>query len=121
MAKFFLFCLSSYWSRKVNFGSFPYPQKFKFWKDYSDCFYLLMSISGENLSEIGPCLGVQRPVRGHFMGAELICKTLKICNLTTTNARLMKLTTIVYIHNTFSLGKIGRSSYGVRGNKQKTS
>ena len=55
------------------------------------------------------------------MGAELICKTLKICNLTTANTRLMKLNTIVYIHNTFSLGKIGHNSQGVRGHKQKTS
>ena len=59
-----------------------------------------MSISGENLSKIIPYLGVQRlnkPGKGHIMGAKLVSKTLKIFNLTTTNATLMKLTTIVCI------------------------
>ena len=32
------------------------------------------------------------------MDAESVCKTLKTFNLTTTNATLMKLTTILYLH-----------------------
>ena len=39
------------------------------------------------------------------MDAESVQKTLKIFNLTTTNAMLIKLTTIVYLHETFILEK----------------
>ena len=47
---------------------------------------------------------------------------LKINNLTTRNAILMKLTTIMYLHETFHLAKkLGRNSQGVGGRKQKTS
>ena len=45
------------------------------------------------------------PKRGHFMDAALPRKHLKIYNLTTTNATLMKLTTIMYLHKTFNLAK----------------
>ena len=54
---------------------------------------------------------------GHFVDAESVRKTLKIFNLPTTNAILMKLTTIKYLHKTFHLEKIK----GVRERKQKTS
>ena len=36
--------------------------------------------------------------KGHFMDAKSVRKTLKTFNLTTTNAILMKLTTIMYLH-----------------------
>ena len=52
-------------------------------------------------------LGDERPKKtqkGHFMGAECVPKTRKIFNLTTTNAILMKLTTTLYLHNSFNLG-----------------
>ena len=39
------------------------------------------------------------------MGAEWVPKTWKIFNLTTINAILMKLTTIVYLHSTFNRGR----------------
>ena len=45
------------------------------------------------------------PKRGHFMDAALPRKHLKIYNLTTTNATVMKLTTIVCLHKTFNLAK----------------
>ena len=38
------------------------------------------------------------------MGAEWVPKTWEIFNLTTANAILMKLTTILYLHNSFNLG-----------------
>ena len=44
------------------------------------------------------------PQKGHFMGAEWVPKTWKIFNLTTTNAILMKITTILYLHSTFNGG-----------------
>ena len=42
---------------------------------------------------------------GHFMDAELLRKTLKIFNLTTTNAILMKLSTIMHLNKIFKLAK----------------
>ena len=52
----------------------------------------------------------QRPLppsstKSHFMDAALPEKHLKIYNLTTTNAILMKLTTIMYLHETFHSAK----------------
>ena len=47
----------------------------------------------------------KRPKRGHFMDAASPQKHFKICNLTTTNAALMKLTTIMYLHKTFNLAE----------------
>ena len=44
-------------------------------------------------------LRAKKPLKmGHFMDAESRLKALKIFNLTTTNAILMKLTTIMYLH-----------------------
>ena len=40
----------------------------------------------------------QPPKKGYFVDAESVRKTLEIFNLTTTNAILMKLTTIMYLH-----------------------
>ena len=45
------------------------------------------------------------PKRGHFMDAASPRKHLKIYNLTATNATLMKLTTIMYLHKAFNLAK----------------
>ena len=45
------------------------------------------------------------PKRGRFMVAASPRKHLKIYNLTTTNATLMKLTTIMYLHKAFNLAK----------------
>ena len=38
------------------------------------------------------------PKKNHFMDAKSLRKTLKLFNLTTTNSVLMKLTTIIYLH-----------------------
>ena len=42
--------------------------------------------------------GPENSQEGYFMDAETVRKTLKTFNLTTTNAILMKLTTIMYLH-----------------------
>ena len=38
------------------------------------------------------------PKKGHLVDAESVLKTLKVFNLTNTNSILMKLTTIMYLH-----------------------
>ena len=45
------------------------------------------------------------PKRDHFMDTALPRKHLKIYNLTTTNATLMKLTIIMYLHMIFNLAE----------------
>ena len=50
------------------------------------------------LNHIGGVRVQKPPKRGYFLDAELVRKTLEIFNLTTTNAILMKLTTIMYLH-----------------------
>ena len=45
------------------------------------------------------------PKKGHFMDAASPRKHLKIYNLTTANATLMKLTTIMYLHKMFNLAE----------------
>ena len=45
------------------------------------------------------------PKRGHFMDAASPRKHLKIYNLTTANATLMKLTTIMYLYKMFNLAE----------------
>ena len=42
------------------------------------------------------------PKKNHFMDAKSLRKTLKLFNLTTTNSVLMKLTTIIYLHESVS-------------------
>ena len=45
------------------------------------------------------------PKSVNFMDAASPRKYLKIYNLSTTNATLMRLTTIMYLHNTFNLAE----------------
>ena len=45
------------------------------------------------------------PKKGHLMDAELVHKSMKIFNLTTRNTIVMKLTTMMYLHEIFSLTK----------------
>ena len=52
--------------------------------------------------ELGP---KKTPKMTQFMDATLPQKHLEIYNLTVTNAMKMKLTTIVYLHETFHLTK----------------
>ena len=50
------------------------------------------------LDHIGGVRTQKSPKKGHFVDAESVRKTLEIFDLTTTNAMLMKLTTIMYLH-----------------------
>ena len=70
----------------------------------------LSATSGEKIGKMGPYSEEKAP-ENHFMNAELVCKVLKDFNLTTTNAILIKLITIMYLHEIFNLTKkLGRSS-----------
>ena len=55
------------------------------------------------------------PKRGHFMDAASPLKHLRIYNLTTANATLMKLITIMYLHKVFYLAE----DWGVTHRAQK--
>ena len=53
---------------------------------------------------MGPYLEEKAP-ENHLMNAELVRKVLKDFKLTTTNAILIKLTTIMHLHEIFNLTK----------------
>ena len=53
---------------------------------------------------MGPYLEEKAP-ENHLMNAELVRKVLKDFKLTNTNAILIKLTTIMYLHEIFNLTK----------------
>ena len=72
-------------------------------------FFTLNTNCGKNFSKrwkslrkLGPRTS---PKKGHLMDAELVRKTLNIYNLTIKNAILIKLTTIIYVCETFHLPK----------------
>ena len=50
------------------------------------------------LDHIGGVRAQKPPKRGYYLEAESVRKTLEIFNLTTANAMLKKLTTIMYLH-----------------------
>ena len=50
------------------------------------------------LDHVGGVRAQKPPKKGYFVGAESVCKTSEIFNLTTTNAILMKLTMIMCLH-----------------------
>ena len=64
------------------------------------CLFFLPATSGENFDNIGPYWGRARkpPKNGSFVDSESLRKILEIFNLTTTNAILMKFTTLMYLH-----------------------
>ena len=55
----------------------------------------------QHLGELGP----KKTQKGQFHGCCIATKTFEIYNLTTTNAIRMKLSTIMYLHETFNLTK----------------
>ena len=98
------------WNKTINFGYVPSPLKHLISKDCTETVFVLQKtylwskfqqtrfiFEGERDQKL--------PKRGHFMAAALPRKHLKIYNLTTTNATLMKLTTIMYLHKTFNLAE----------------
>ena len=72
------------------------------WKICRSC-----SKCGKNLTKFGGVMAKQPPKSFLVVG-----KHLNINNLATTNAILMKLTTIMYLHETLHLAKIGTSIVG---------
>lgn len=69
-------------------------------------FTTLNSSSGDSFIQIRPDMAEkQLPQNYHGVDAELLCKHLKIFNLTAVNAIPMKPTTIVYLHKIFHLVK----------------
>ena len=91
------------WTKSANFRSAAFSWKlnsFKFF--FKQCFCLLEYYLKQECRQCWTIFGgimTQKPSReGHFMDAESVRKTLKTFNLTTTNAILMKLTTIMYLH-----------------------
>ena len=64
-----------------------------------------MNASGQNFRKIEHVCGrdgAENPQKGPFHGCCIAMKTLKICNLTTSKAKLMNIPTIVYIHEKFN-------------------
>ena len=61
----------------------------------------LVKISGK-LSHVCGREGAENPQKGPFHGRCIATKTLKICILTTSKAKLMNIPTIVYIHEKFN-------------------
>ena len=71
---------------------------------FNNGFFTFEDYSSEKLSKIKDLedyVAKKTPKKGHFMDAELVLKTLKIYNLTTINATLIKLTRIMYLHKVF--------------------
>ena len=64
----------------------------------------LVEISASS-SHIWGRKGPETSTRGHLMDAALQRKHLKIYNLTITNATLMKLTMIMYLHKRFNVAE----------------
>ena len=57
----------------------------------------------QNRAIFGGVRTQKAPKKGHSTDAESVWKTLKIYNLTTADAILMKLTRIIYLYDTFNL------------------
>ena len=95
------------WTKTVNFEYVPFPLKRLILKYCSETVFVLWeTTSGRNFRKLEPCLGEKGPrkppKRRHFMDASSPRKHLKSYNLTTKNAILMKLSTIMYHHKMFN-------------------
>ena len=94
------------WTETINFGYNLFPLKLLILKDCLETVFVLWNTylwsKFQQTWVIFVGERAQKPAkRGHFMDAASPQKYLKISNLTTTNATLMKLTTIMYLHKTF--------------------
>ena len=91
------------WVRPVSVKTLNFERLFR------DCLCLMRDYLWSKFQQTGAIFvgeRAQKPTkRGHFMDAASPRKHLKIYNLTATNATLMKLTTIMYLHKTFNLAK----------------
>ena len=98
------------WTKTINFGYVLFPFKHLILKGCSETVFVLWKtylwlefqetrvvFAGERSQKLTK--------RSHFMDAALPQKHLKIYNLATTNAALMKLTTIMYLYKTCNLAE----------------
>ena len=115
---------ASKWTKTVNFGCIPFEPKFKTLKDFSNTVCLIRDFIWSKLQQdqtiFGGIRAQKATKRGHFMDAESIQKILKIFELTTTYAILMKLTTDIYLNKFFHLAESWCNSYGVESANKKT-
>ena len=98
------------WTKTINFGYVLFLLKQLILKDCSETVFVLWKmylwLKFQQTRVIFAGERAQKPPkRGHFMDAASPRKHLKIYNLTTTNATLMKLTTIMYLYKTFNLAE----------------
>ena len=98
------------WTKSVNFGYVPFPLKHLILEDCSETVFVLWKmclwLKFQQTRVIFWGERAQKPPkRGYFMGAASPQKYLKICTLTTTNATLKKLTTIMYLQKMFNLAE----------------
>ena len=97
-------------TKTVNFEYVPFVLKHLILKDCSQTIFVLQYIpSGEIFNKIEPYSREKStrnpPKRGYFMDAALPQKHLKIHNLGTRNAILMKFITSMYHHKIFNLAE----------------
>ena len=97
------------WTKTFNFGYVPFLVKHLILKDCLDTVFVLWeTTSGRNFSKLVPYLGgkgSETPKKGGFMDAASPQKYLNIYNLTASNAKLMKLTTSMYLHKKLNLAE----------------
>ena len=80
------------WTKTFNFGYVPFLLKLLILKDYLDTVFVLWeTTSGRNFSKLVSYLGEKG--------------LLNIYNLTATNAKLMKVTTSMYLHMKLNLAE----------------
>ena len=94
-------------TKTVNFGYVPFPLKHLILKDCSETVFVLWekylwSKFQWTLAKFG---GERAQTPRNFMEVASPRKHLKIYNLTTTNATLMKLSIIMYLHMTFNVAE----------------
>ena len=94
------------WTKRANFGSVTFSLKFESFKFFQTMLLFLRVLPLVRISTIlGYILGRKgpnppkknSPKKSHFMNAESTCRT-RIFNLTITNAILIRLPMIMYLH-----------------------
>ena len=97
------------WTKTQNFGYVLFPLKHITYihNTFIHCLCLIMFYSWSKFQQNQVWIGGERaqkpPKMNHFMDAPLPRKHLKFYNLETRNAIKMKLTMIMYLHDTFHL------------------
>ena len=101
------------WTKSANFGYVPFPKKLAFFEDSWKTAFLSLALPLVKISaksdNIWESKGPKNPKRGPCHGCWISTKNVEIFILTTTNAILMKLTMITYLHKIFNFPK----SWGV--------